>query len=63
MSNKTVSNMQSQQLKHNSSASNSNCNKTALSTVYDQQKLNRICRDYVQGTCRRNYCRVSFQIY
>lgn len=25
----------------------------------DMQKSNRICRDFVQGYCRRKYCRVS----
>lgn len=25
----------------------------------DIQKLNRICRDFVQGYCRRKFCRVS----
>lgn len=29
----------------------------------DAQKPNRICRDYVQGTCRRNYCRVNSKSY
>lgn len=25
----------------------------------ETQKPNRICRDFVQGYCRRKYCRVS----